>query len=32
VVCCLLHHGQRPESIPTPQKFIDAIKPYLVDA
>lgn len=32
VVCCLLSHGERPESIPTPQKFIDLIKPYLVDA
>ncbi len=32
VVCCLLSHGERPDSIPTPQKFIDAIKPYLVEA
>lgn len=31
VVCCLLNHGERPESIPTPQQFITAIKPYLVD-
>jgi 4-hydroxybenzoyl-CoA thioesterase/acyl-CoA thioester hydrolase len=31
VVCCLLKHGQRPESVPTPEKFTDAIKPYLVD-
>jgi len=29
-VCCLFEHGQKPESIPTPQPFIDAIKPYLV--
>jgi acyl-CoA thioester hydrolase len=32
VVCCLMEHGKPPESIPTPQAFIDAIKPYLVDA
>jgi len=30
VVCCLMKHGERPESVPTPQKFIDAIEPYLV--
>ena len=29
-VCCLFEHGQKPESIPTPQGFIDAIKPFLV--
>ena len=32
VVCCLLNHGERPESIPTPQNFLDAIKPYLVES
>ena len=31
VVCCLLNHGERPESVATPQKFIDAIKPYLIE-
>ncbi|MFT5299447.1 MAG: acyl-CoA thioester hydrolase [Mariniblastus sp.] len=30
VVCCLMKHGERPESVPTPQKFIDSIKPYLI--
>jgi 4-hydroxybenzoyl-CoA thioesterase/acyl-CoA thioester hydrolase len=29
-VCCLFKHGQKPESIPTPQGFIDAIGPFLV--
>ena len=29
-VCCLFGHGQKPVSIPTPQTFIDAIKPFLV--
>ena len=32
VVCCLLKHGQRPESVHTPQKFIDAIRPFLAKA
>ncbi len=31
VVCCLMRQGERPESIATPQAFIDAIKPYLVE-
>ena len=31
-VCCLFEHGKKPESIPVPQPFIDAIKPYLADA
>jgi len=28
-VCCLFEHGKKPESIPTPKPFIDAIKPFL---
>jgi len=31
-VCCLFEHGKKPESIPTPQPFIDAIKPFLVSS
>jgi len=31
VVCCVLNPGEGPESIPTPQKFINAIKTYLVE-
>lgn len=29
-VCCLFEHGQKPQSVPIPQPFIDAITPYLV--
>jgi 4-hydroxybenzoyl-CoA thioesterase/acyl-CoA thioester hydrolase len=28
VACCEFQHGQAPIAIPTPQKFIDAIKPW----
>ena len=28
-VCCLFDHGSKPQSIPTPTKFIEAVKPYL---
>ena len=28
VVCCLFKHGEKPQSIPVPEKFIDAIKPF----
>ncbi len=28
-VCCLFEHGKKPESIPTPSVFIDAISPFL---
>ncbi len=31
VVCCELKHGQRPESLPTPEKFVAAIRPFLVN-
>lgn len=31
VVCCYFKHGQRPESVATPQKFLDAIKPFARD-
>jgi len=29
VVCCRFEHGKKPVGIETPQKFIDAIKPWL---
>jgi 4-hydroxybenzoyl-CoA thioesterase/acyl-CoA thioester hydrolase len=29
-VCCLFDHGSKPQSIPTPAKFVETIKPYLV--
>lgn len=29
VVSCLLKHGEKPQSIETPQTFIDKITPYL---
>ena len=29
-VCCLFEHGQKPQSIPTPGPFIDAVKPFLI--
>lgn len=29
VVCCLMKHGERPQSVETPVEFIDAIKPFL---
>jgi acyl-CoA thioester hydrolase len=29
VVCCLFERDKKPHSVPVPQKFIDAIKPYL---
>lgn len=32
VVCCLMKHGQRPESITTPDSFIAAIQPYVVES
>lgn len=28
-VCCLFQHGHKPQSVPTPQPFIDAITPYI---
>lgn len=28
-VCCVFEHGKKPQSIPTPQFFVDAIKPYM---
>lgn len=31
VVCCQFEHGKAPVAIATPQKFIDAIKPWLDD-
>jgi 4-hydroxybenzoyl-CoA thioesterase/acyl-CoA thioester hydrolase len=30
-VCCLFEHGSKPQSVPTPQPFIDAITPYLAE-
>jgi 4-hydroxybenzoyl-CoA thioesterase/acyl-CoA thioester hydrolase len=29
VVCCKLVHGKKPESVETPQGFIDKVKPFL---
>ncbi len=29
VVCCLFEHGSKPQSVPTPEKFIAAIKPFV---
>jgi 4-hydroxybenzoyl-CoA thioesterase/acyl-CoA thioester hydrolase len=28
-VCCLFEHGKRPESVPIPAKFVDAVKPFV---
>lgn len=28
-VCCLFQHGHKPQSVPTPKPFIDAITPYI---
>lgn len=30
-VCCKFHHGQPPKSIPIPESFVAAIKPWLSD-
>ena len=30
VVCCLMKQGKRPVSIPTPELFIDALRPFLL--
>lgn len=27
-VCCLFEHGKRPQSVATPQSFVDAIRPF----
>lgn len=32
VVCCLFKHGEKPQSVPTPNAFIEKIKPYLVES
>ena len=29
VVCCLMKHGERPQSVETPVEFVKAIKPFL---
>ena len=29
-VCCVFDHGSKPESVPTPAKFSDKLKPFLV--
>ena len=31
VVCCLFEHGQKPQSIATPQAFVDAVSPFKID-
>jgi 4-hydroxybenzoyl-CoA thioesterase/acyl-CoA thioester hydrolase len=30
-VCCLFEHGKKPESVAVPEKFIETIKPFLID-
>ncbi len=30
-VCCQLQHGQKPQSIPIPSMFVDALTPFLAE-
>lgn len=29
-VCCVFEHGAEPRSVPIPQKFIDAVQPFVM--
>jgi 4-hydroxybenzoyl-CoA thioesterase/acyl-CoA thioester hydrolase len=31
-VCCLINHGQKPESIEIPPAFVEAVSPYLAES